>query len=454
MRQVIVGDRWGLVVAASLAIFVAQLDATIVNVALPTIGSSFDAGAGTVQWVVLGYLTPIIGLALCAGRWVDVSDPRRVLRLACAGFAVASVACGLAPGVGWLVVARVAQGMFAVLLLAISPVLTTVAVRPAKRARAFGVAMLFGTAGGMTGPVLGGWLVEAVDWSWIFYLTAVPLVLVVVLSARSMPRGASLAWPRRRWLVEAGTFGCGAVSVLLGLLLSPWFLVGAVSLVVWWRSGDAVPVRSLLRSPGVLGPHIALTCVYSALFLVTFVLPFFVGDASTAGLVLLAFPVAALATSYGAGLVADRVGTRPVALCGAGLIATGLALLVFTSGTAPDIAWRLAFAGAGFGLFNGQLQVFLMGNAPGEQLGLTAATSNLVRQVGIAAGSATGALLWTVAGPSALRTGVLVALGLVLVCGLAVLSSSGSARTPGSAGPFSSGTPRRVRTRPRRSPTT
>jgi MFS family permease len=416
-----VGERWGLVLAAGFAIFVAQLDATIVNVALPTIGAAFGADATVVQWVVLGYLAPIIGLALCAGRWVDASDPRRVLRVACLGFALASVACGLSTGVGWLVAARVVQGVFAVVLLAISPVLTTVAVSPSRRARAFGVVMLFGTAGGMVGPAVGGWLVEAFGWPWIFYLTAAPLVLVVVLSARSLPLEPRLTWPLRGWLVEALIFGLGAVSVLLGLSLSPWFLVGSVLLAVWWR--DARSVRSLLRLPGVLGPHVALVFVYTGLFLVTFMLPFFVGDASTAGLVLLAFPVSALLTSYGAGLVADRLGTRPVATCGAGMIALGLVLLVFTSASPWDIAWRLAFVGAGFGLFNGQLQVFLMGNAPREQLGLTAATSNLVRQVGIAAGSATGAALWTLAGTSALRTGVLVALGLVVLCGLAVLRS-------------------------------
>lgn len=410
-------------IAAGLAIFVAQLDATIVNVALPTIGAEFGADVTVVQWVVLGYLAPIIGLALCAGRWVDVSDPRRVLRVACVGFAVASVACGLAPGVGWLVAARLVQGVFAAVLLSVSPVLATVAVAPARRARAFGVTMLFGTAGGMAGPVVGGLLVETVGWPWIFYLTAVPLALVVLLARSSLPMGDRLTWPRRSWLLESATFGVGAVSVLLGLSLSPWFLVGVVLLLAWWRGVDAVPVRSLLRLPGVLGPHVALICVYSGLFLLTFVLPFFVGDASTAGLVLLAFPVAALVTSYGAGLVADRVGTRPVAVWGSAVIAAGLALLVFTSSEPWDIAWRLAFVGAGFGLFNGQLQVFLMGNAPREQLGLTAATSNLVRQVGIAAGSATGAALWTTADSSALRTGATVALTLMVVCGVTVLRS-------------------------------
>src|SRR5262245_14535794 len=156
---------------------------------------SFGAGASVVQWVVLGYLTPIIGLALSAGRWVDANDARRVLLVGCLGFALASVACGWSPALWVLVVFRVVQGVFAVVLLSISPVLATVAVAPARRARAFGVTMLFGTAGGMTGPVVGGWLVETVGWSWIFYLSWLPLALVVVLSSRALPLGARLSRP-------------------------------------------------------------------------------------------------------------------------------------------------------------------------------------------------------------------------------------------------------------------
>lgn len=235
-------------------------------------------------------------------------------------------------------------------------------------------------------------------------------MLVVVLSTRSLPLGARLRWPPLDLM-----FGLGAVCVLLGLSLSPWFLLGAGLLAVWWRG--AAEVRALFRVPGVLGPHVALLCFYGGVFVVTFVLPFVIGDASTTGLVLLAFPVAALATSYGAGIVADRVGTRPVAVCGAAVSAAGLALMAVTAGSPWGIAWPLAVVGAGFGLLNGQLQVFLMGNAPREQLGVTAATSNVVRQMGIAAGSATGAALLD------LRAGIMVALVLVVVCALAVLRS-------------------------------
>ena len=423
-------NRWLLVVAASLATFVTQLDATIVNVALPRIESSLGTSTSLVQWVVLGYLAPIIGLGLCAGRWVDVVDPRRALRLACAGFALATVGCGLAPGIGWLVAARVAQGTFAVVLLAIAPVLATVSVQPSARGRAFGVLMLFGTTGGMTGPVVGGWIVESFGWPWIFCLS-VPFVLAVAaLAARELPLGDRLVLPRRRWLVEAATFGSGTVAVLFGLSLAGsagpmWTLVALLAvplLAVWFRGPDAGPVRALLRTAGVLGPHVALALTYAGLFVLTFVLPFFLQDGlgtapSTAGLVLLAFPVSALVTSYGAGLVADRVGHRRVAVAGAGVIVVGLVLLLLADGGPGDLVWRLAFVGAGFGLFNGQLQVFLMGNAPRERLGLTAATSNLVRQLGVAFGSATGAALWAASGSGALRRGVgLGVVLLVLVC--------------------------------------
>ncbi|CAM3542064.1 MFS transporter [Kibdelosporangium persicum] len=429
-------SRWGLVVAAGLAVFVVQLDATIVNIALPSIEDDLRTSTSFVQWVVLGYLTPIIGLGLCAGRWVDAVDSRRALTLTCAGFALSTAAAGLAPGIGWLVAARLVQGTFGAILMALSSVLATVSVRPDARARAYGLIMLFGTTGGVTGPVVGGQIVESLGWPWIFYLSIPPVAAVALLAAGQLPLGDRLTWPQRRWLVEAATFGGGAVAVLFALSLavteSPvWIVVAllAVPLVVaWYRSRDAVPVRELLGTRGVLGPHAALVLVYVGLHVLIFVLPFFLQHGlgttpGTAGLVLLAYPVAALATSYGAGMVADRVGTRPVAVAGAAVITVGFVLLLLAGGGPVDLFWRLAVVGAGFGLFNGQLQVFLMGNVPRSQLGLTAATSNLVRQMGNAFGTATGAALWALSGSSALRWGAALAAVSMVIAGVTVARS-------------------------------
>lgn len=141
-------NRWWPVFSAGLAVFMVQLDVTIVNVALPTIETDLGTRVVVTEWVVLGYLLPLIGLSLGAGRWLDVADTRRALRLASVGFAVFSVGAGLARDISLLIAARVGQGVLAVVLLALAPVIATVAVQPQARGRAIGIAMLLARSAG------------------------------------------------------------------------------------------------------------------------------------------------------------------------------------------------------------------------------------------------------------------------------------------------------------------
>src|SRR5687767_12863876 len=115
-------NRWSLVVAAGLVVFMAQLDATIVLVALPSIQSDLGVSAAATQWVVLAYVVPLIALTLLSGRWIDVVGHRRALGIGTAGFALASALAGLAPRPDLLIGARIGQGAMAALLLALAPV--------------------------------------------------------------------------------------------------------------------------------------------------------------------------------------------------------------------------------------------------------------------------------------------------------------------------------------------
>ena len=103
-------DRWGLVVVAGLSIYMAQLDTTIVNVALPAIEADLGLATSITQWIVLAYLVPLIGLSLLAGRWLDTIGHRPALSIAVVGFAAASIAAGVAPNAVLLIAARATQG--------------------------------------------------------------------------------------------------------------------------------------------------------------------------------------------------------------------------------------------------------------------------------------------------------------------------------------------------------
>ena len=129
-------NRWLLVLAAGLAVFMVTVDASIVNVALPAIGADLGAPAGSTEWIVLGYLLPMVALVLPAGRWLDGVGRRPAAVLSVTGFAAASAVAAASPAIGALAAARVVQGVFGALVAAQVPALVTRAVQPRAGPRA------------------------------------------------------------------------------------------------------------------------------------------------------------------------------------------------------------------------------------------------------------------------------------------------------------------------------
>jgi MFS family permease len=152
-------NQWWLVGATALAVFMASVDMSIVNIALPAIERDFTIPTSTTEWVVLAYLLPLAGLALPSGRWLDSVGQRQAFAFSLTGFAVASVAAGLAPSLAVLIGARLGQGAFGALLFALVPALATTAVQPQVRGRAMGLITTLGPLGLISGPAVGGPLV-------------------------------------------------------------------------------------------------------------------------------------------------------------------------------------------------------------------------------------------------------------------------------------------------------
>jgi MFS family permease len=439
-------NRWLLISAVGATVFMAQFDATVVTVALPTITHQFGTSASLTQWVVLGFVLPMIGLSLPSGRWLDRVGQREAFVFAVAGFALASVAVGVSPTIGSLIGARILQGAFGALLFSLSTVVATVAVQPAARGRAMGLVMTVGSLGGICGPVLGGLILEHLAWPWVFYVNLPVGAAVGAVAFHQLGAGPPLRLPGRVWLVDASLLSIAGAAVMLALTMAAenhlaWLLVSlaAVPLVAaWLRRPDGRAVTDLLRIREVLASHIGLLCQTAAVFAVMFVLPFHLQDQGVEparmGLMLLAFPCAAMATGLLAGLLADAWSPVAVCLVGGTVLTVGILLLTPMNHAlvGVNLAWRLTLVGIGTGMFAGPVVPIAMSRAPADLLGTTGASTSAARQIGLGLGPALATMAWAAGGYT--RTGLsaatVVAALLVTVGTLGLLT----VRRPTTAG--------------------
>ena len=422
-------DRWWLVAAAGLAVFMASVDMSIVSVALPVIERDLQVPTSVSEWVVLAYALPLAGLALPSGRWLDTIGRRSALVFSLAGFAIASVAAGLAPGPAWLIGARLVQGAFGALLFSLVPALATAAVRPAARGRAMGLITTLGPIGLISGPLLGGLLVDGLGWASIFFVNVPVSLVVLTVGLRFLPAGPSLQAPDRSWFAETLLLSGAVAALLLSLTFTAadgpgWLLLALVAVPLlggWLHLPTSRPVRHLLGAPGELGSHLALALTATAIGVVFFITPFFLQrsldePASAVGVTILAFPAGMALTGFAGGFLGDWWGVRRTAAVGAAVFTVGLALLVplDESWGLDEVAWRLFLAGCGNGLFNAPNMAIAMSNAPRKLLATTGASTSLARQLGFALGPALATAAWALSnyGPEGMRAAVLLATAL------------------------------------------
>lgn len=434
MSEIRQRNQWSLVFAAGMVAFTSLLTMNSVNIALPTMQHEFGVPPSAAQWIVLAYQLPLIALVLPSGRWLDLVGPRPALALAVGGFALTSVAAAAAGEFAVLVPVRVLQGCFGALMLALTPALASRAVRPEARARAMSVLATLGPLGALTGPALGGLLLESSGWPAVFLLNVPICLLVLGIGLRAIPAGRPLCWPDRSWLTEAALVAGAVSAVLLGVSFAatdglPWLglLLLAVPLfLLWRRRSTSAEVLELVRRPGMAGPHLTLLGIGLAFAAMNLVLPFYLQrvlhvDAATTGLTVLAFPVGMVLAGPLGGLLGDRWGARRTGLLGVAVVAAGLLLVLPLSESwqPVDLAWRLFAAGLGMGLYGGPVQSLAMGAAPRSRIATTAATIQLARSIGFALGPALATTLWAASGYA--LAGMRLGLGLAVLAAAATL---------------------------------
>lgn len=387
--------RWvlaGMVLGSGMA----SLDATVVNVALPRLGSDLHASFAGLQWVVNGYTLTLASLILIGGSLGDRLGRRRVFLVGVVWFASASVLCGLAPDVGTLVAARMLQGVGGALLTPGSLAILQASFRPEDRARAIGA--WSGLAGVTTaiGPFVGGWLVDAASWRWIFLLNLPLAALVVLVAVRHVPESRDPTVVGRLDGVGAFAGAVGLAGSTYGLIERSWPIgmagIAALGAFLVAEARTAHPMLPLgvFRSRQFSAANAVTFFMYgglgAALFLIGLVLQEALGYSPLeSGASLFPITIIMLVFSARAGALAQRIGPRiPMSLGPLG-VAGGLLLMVRISpgaSYAAAVLPALVVFAAGLALTVAPLTATVLAAADARHSGVASGVNNAVARVG------------------------------------------------------------------------
>ncbi|WP_093653823.1 DHA2 family efflux MFS transporter permease subunit [Streptomyces wuyuanensis] len=339
--------RW-IVLTTVLGSGMAMLDSTVVNVALPHIGEDLDADLAELQWTVNAYMLTLAGLILLGGALGDRYGRRRVFVVGVVWFALASLACGLAPNAPVLIVARALQGVGGALLTPGSLALIQASFHPDDRAKAVGLWSGFGGVGAAIGPFVGGWLVDGPGWRWVFLLNVPLAVLCVPVALRHVPESRDPAAHGRFDVLGAVLGALSLALVTYALIDGSWWtgvvgvLTGAAFLRLERRRKDPMLPVSIFRSRLFTAVNLVTVCVYAGFsgffFLTALQLQVVSGySALGAGTALLPTTVLMLLLSAQAGQLGERIGPRIPLTVGPLLCAAGMLLMLRVG---PDASYR------------------------------------------------------------------------------------------------------------------
>jgi EmrB/QacA subfamily drug resistance transporter len=394
--------RWVLAVAV-LGSGMAFLDGTVVNVALPDIGEDLDASTSSLQWLLNGYLLTLASLILLGGSLGDRHGRRRIFVVGVWVFTGASLLCALAPNAGLLVAARLLQGIGGALLTPGSLAMIEASFRPADRARAIGAWSGLGGVATALGPLLGGYLVQAVSWRAIFLINLPLGILVVAMAARHVPETRDPTAGGRLDFLGAALAAVGLAGTTYALIEAPGNgapapvliggIAGAFALVAFVlaerHSPNPMMPLDIFASRQFSAANLVTFAVYAALggffFLFVAFLQVALGYSPiAAGAASLPVTALMLALSARSGALAQRIGARIPLSVGPLVIAAALLLMTriqpgdgYVSGVLP----AMVVFGLGLTLVVAPVTATVLAAADPRHSGIASGINNAVSRV-------------------------------------------------------------------------
>lgn len=421
-------QKWWVLSAVGCGTFMATLDSSIVNIALPTLTHELSTDISRVKWVVISYLLIITCMILPLGRLSDQIGRKKVFFSGLFVFTLGSLFCAFSSHLTWLIISRIIQGCGASMLMANGPAIIAGTFSAQERGKALGILAMIVSAGLVTGPSLGGFLIAHLSWQYIFLVNLPVGALGLYLILRYIPRDKkdhntpqSFDWP--------GSFLQFVVIMLFILLfdppsislsggmsfaLSPYIVGGLLlifgSIFVKWESQIDYPIfdLSLLKNRSFWTANLAsflMFVVYSGgVVLIPFYLEQYLGlNTDHAGFLMTAIPLTIFVVAPLSGRLSDRFGSRELSFAGALTLTLSFFLISGAMGqglhggsSTWSIVILLASIGMATGLFQSPNNNAIMGAVPQDKLGTASALLATVRNLGLVVGTglAAGIYAW------------------------------------------------------------
>lgn len=399
--------RWLILVVVNLFTFMSTLDASIVNVALPQISQDLRLPIASSQWIITIYLMVICILILMFGRLGDMFGKIFIFRLGTMLFILGSLICGFGLNFELLLTGRVIQAIGASMTMANNFGIATDIFPRSERGRALGLIGTFVSIGGIAGPGIGGIVVSALSWNYIFWINVPIGIIVIILGKLVLPKDL---FQSKGHLDTTGTviFGLFITFLFAGLLLGQHFgyenwkitgllILSAVFLALFtrteWHKEQPMLQLKLFKNPlfsvGILCGYL----VFVSNFCFTIIAPFYTQDllnmtARDSGLLMMLFPVMMAIVAPFSGALSDKIGSELLTFFGLLVLAAAQIGLGFLNETSPlaYVGLLIAMLGTGSGMFMSPNNSLVMSTVPRSQLGSAGSVNALIRNLGMISG--------------------------------------------------------------------
>ena len=396
--------KWWTLGAVAFGLFMIMLDNTVVNVALKAIQDDLKIGVSELEWVVNGYALTFAVLMLTGGKLADMLGRRRMFIVGLAIFTLASLACGLATSAGFLIGARIVQGVGSALMNPATLSIITATFPPRQRGMAIGIWAGVSAMALAIGPLLGGILTQQLSWGWIFFVNVPVGILAIVVARIAIDESRDTSHEQKLdlpgllssavglfaltyGLIEANKYGwtSGRILGLFALCV----LALAVFVVIEMRSRLPMLDLSLFKNPTFAGANLVMLLVALAMFGVFFFVSLYMQNVlgyspTQAGAAFLPMTVLIVLIAPIAGKLSDRVGSRW--LMGTGMVFVSASLLIFSRLGLGSTYWHilpgLIVGGLGMALTMTPTTAAAMGSVAVDKAGVGSAVLNSMRQVG------------------------------------------------------------------------